>query len=252
MPTLEAIHSQNEKGIDKFLSQFDSEMEKVFTKVQAIASTALAGLSKNDVLQYEFVWREALKEAGYYKLVNKLIDDNFNSLHKGTVQAFEAGGLKAIFTAEDAVSIQAMKSMRRNFFMRLGDDVGLAVKKSLYGHVLADSTLVEMSASIATTLKDSNLAKHATTYARTAAAEFQQETIFMKASEFGDDGDVWVYVGVSDKKTRDFCQDVLDKNKAMTKKEALKVRGDKHRQFNCRHKLFNVSRDYAESSGYAV
>jgi hypothetical protein len=249
MPTLEAIHSQNEKGIDKFLTQFDGEMEKVFTKVQAIASTALAGLSKNDVLQYEFVWREALKEAGYYKLVNKLIDDNFNSLHKGTIQAFEAGGLKAIFTAEDAVSIQAMKSMRRNFFMRLGDDVGLAVKKSLYGHVLADSTLVEMSASIATTLKDSNLAKHATTYARTAVTEFQQETIFMKAS---DDDAVWVYVGGITKKTRDFCKKVVNKHEAMTAKEGHKLAGDKRRRWNCTHQVMPISRIQAKRDGYNV
>lgn len=251
MPTLDVIYSQNAEGVDKFLSQFDGEMERVFKKVQLLASAALSGISKKDVLQYEFIWREALKQAGYYSLINTLIDDNFNSLYKGTIQAFEAGGLKAIFTADDAVSIQAMKSMRRNFFMRLGDDVGLTVKKALYGHVLADSTLSEMSASIATTLKDSNLAKHAATYARTATAEFQQDTIFMKANEFGDDGDVWIYVGVDDKKTRDFCQDTLNKHKAMTKKEALKVRGDKRRQFNCRHQLFNVSKEYAKSRGYA-
>ncbi len=165
MPTLDAIHNQSQADIDRFIKQFDGEVEKVFERVRRIAQANLSGLSPDDVLEYEFIWREALREAGYYKVVNDLIDTQFDSIYAGTIQAFETGGLSTAFTTDDATKIQMLKQMKRDFFIRLGDDVGLAVKRELYKYVISDASVDTMATGIANTLEGSNLAKYSKTYA---------------------------------------------------------------------------------------
>ena len=64
MPTLDAIYNQSQSEVDAFIRQFDGEMEKVFERVRRIANAQLAGLSQDDILKYEFVWRKSLQDAG--------------------------------------------------------------------------------------------------------------------------------------------------------------------------------------------
>lgn len=249
MPTLDAIYNQSQADIDKFIKQFDGEIEQVFDRVRRIAQAKLAGLSTDDVLQYEFIWRQSLKEAGYYVLVNELIDTQFDSIYAGTLQAFEAGGLKTAFTTDDATKIQILKSMKRDFFIRLGDDVGLTVKRELYKHVISDASVDTMATGIAQTLEGSNLAKYSQTYARTAIGEFQQEVIDLRATDI-DEG-VWVYVGANDGKTRRFCRNVLKRNKCYDDGDKSRIENDSDRAYNCRHRFYKMSKEEAESNGYA-
>lgn len=249
MPTLDAIYNQSQADVDKFVSQFDGKVEQVFERVRRIAQAKLAGLSTDDVLQYEFIWRQSLKEAGYYQLVNELIDTQFDSIYAGTLQAFEVGGLKTAFTADDATKIQILKQMKRDFFIRLGDDVGLTVKRELYKFVISDASVDTMATGIAQTLEGSNLAKYSKTYARTAVGEFQQEVIDLRAADI-DDG-VWVYVGVNDGKTRRFCRNVLKRNACYNDSVKSRLANDSERDYNCRHRFYKMSKEEAEANGYA-
>ncbi len=249
MPTLDAIYNQSQADIDKFIKQFDGEVEKIFESVRRIATANLAGLSPDDVLEYEFVWRESLKQAGYYDLINELIDKQFDSIYAGTLQAFDAGGLATAFTADDAVKIQMLKQMKRDFFIRLGDDVGLAVKRELYKYVISDASVDTIAAGIAQTLDGSNLAKYSQTYARTSIQEFQQEVIDLRAADI-DDG-VWVYVGVNDGRTRDFCRRVLNDNSCYNDSEKSRIESDQDRAYNCRHRFYKMSKEEAEANGYS-
>jgi hypothetical protein len=248
MPTLDAIYNQSQKEVDAFVRQFDGEIEKVFDRVRRIAQANLAGLSPDDVLQYEFVWRQSLKEAGYYVLINDLIDKQFDSIYAGTLQAFDAGGLKTAFTASDATKIQLLKQMKRDFFIRLGDDVGLSVKRELYKYVISDASVDTMTAGIAQTLEGSNLAKYSQTYARTAIKDFQQEVIDLRAADI-EDG-VWVYVGVNDGKTRRFCRNVLKRNRYYDDSDKSRIENDSDRAYNCRHRFYKMDKEEAEDSGY--
>ena len=249
MPTLDAIYNQSQADIDKFVSQFDGKVEKVFERVKRIAQAKLAGLSTDDVLQYEFIWRQSLKEAGYYVLINELIDKQFDSIYAGTLQAFEAGGLSTAFTTDDATKIQMLKSMKRDFFIRIGDDVGLSVKRELYKFVISDASVDTMATGIAQTLEGSNLAKYSQTYARTAIGEFQQEVIDLRATDI-DEG-VWVYVGVNDGRTRRFCRNVLKRNSCYNDSEKSRLANDSERDYNCRHRFYKMSKEEAEANGYA-
>ena len=248
MPTLDAIYNQSQADIDKFIKQFDGEVEKVFERVRRIATANLSGLSPDDVLQYEFVWRESLQQAGYYNLVNDLIDTQFDSIYAGTLDAFSAGGLKTAFTADDATKIQILKQMKRDFFIRLGDDVGLSVKRELYKYVISDASLDDMATGIAQTLEGSNLSKYSQTYARTAIKDFQQEVIDLRAADI-DEG-VWVYVGVSDGRTRDFCRNVLKRNRYYNDSDKNRIENDQDRAYNCRHRFYKMEKKEAIANGY--
>lgn len=248
MPTLDAIHNQSQADIDRFIKQFDGEVEKVFERVRRIAQANLSGLSPDDVLEYEFIWREALREAGYYQVVNDLIDTQFDSIYAGTLQSFETGGLSTAFTTDDATKIQMLKQMKRDFFIRLGDDVGLAVKRELYKYVISDASVDTMATGIANTLEGSNLAKYSKTYARTAIKDFQQEVIDLRAADI-DEG-VWVYVGVNDGRTRDFCRNVLKRNRCYNDSQKSRIENDPDREYNCRHRFYKMSKEEAEANGY--
>ena len=248
MPTLDAIYNQSQADVDTFVSQFDGEIEKVFERVKRIAQANLAGLGQDDILRYEFIWRQSLGQAGYYTLVNDLIDTQFDSIYSGTLKAFDAGGLKTAFTVQDAQKIQILKQMKRDFFIRLADDVGLSVKRELYKYAISNASLDTMTAGISETLAGSNLAKYSKTYARTAIKDFQQEVIDLRAADI--DGGVWVYVGVNDGRTRDFCRHVLKRNKFYDDGAKSRIENDEDREYNCRHRFYKMSEEDAIADGY--
>jgi hypothetical protein len=138
--------------------------------------------------------------------------------------------------------------MKRDFFVRIGDDVGLSVKRELYKYAISDASVDTMTSGIATTLKDSNLAKYSQTYARTAIGEFQQEVIDLRSADI-DDG-VWIYVGVNDGRTRDFCRRVLNRKECYDDGEKSKIAGDQDRAYNCRHKFYKITKERAEERGH--
>ena len=138
--------------------------------------------------------------------------------------------------------------MKRDFFIRLGDDVGLSVKRELYKYVISDASLDDMATGIAQTLEGSNLAKYSQTYARTAIKDFQQEVIDLRAADI-DEG-VWVYVGVSDGRTRDFCRNVLKRNRYYNDSDKNRIENDQDRAYNCRHRFYKMDKQEAEANGY--
>ena len=248
MPTLDEIYNQERGKIDGFVSQFDAESEKVFKRVQGLAVAGLAGLSQDDILSYDLKWRDVLRDAGYYKMVNQLVDSNFNELFKGTRQAFKAGGYDALFTADDINKIQILKQLHRDEFIRLAEDAGLQIKRDLFRYSIADTSLSDITANILEQLGDSDLAKYSKTYALTAVGDYQQAVIDVMAKNVGEGK--WVYVGVNDGVTREFCKGILAENKAYTESEMNAIKGDSRRDYNCRHKFYKMNSREVAASGY--
>jgi len=248
MPTLDSIYNKEQSKVDGFIKGFDSEADAVFKRVKRIATAQLAGLSTDDILGYEFAWRNTLRDAGYYKMVNSLIDDRFNEMFDGTQKAFKANGFDALFTAEDAKNIQIIKNMKREQFTKLADDIGLSVKRELYKYSISDASLSDMVAGLEQTLADSDLARYSKTYALTSIGEFQQELIDLMAKGVGDG--VWVYVGVKDDKTREYCSHLLSENKCYDDSKKNSLERDSRRSYNCRHRFYKMKREEANASGY--
>ena len=249
MPTLDSIHNQEQKLIGAFIKQFDGEIKRVFESAKRLAQARMSSIKTDDILRFELIWRDILRDAGYYNLINGLIDDQFNKIFSGTLKSFDAGGLATAFTKDDASKIQILKQMKRDYFNRIADDVGLEVKRQLYKYAIADASLDTMTLGIEQALAGSNLAKYSQTYARTSIKDFQQEVIDLRATDI-DDG-VWVYVGVQDDQTRDFCQTVLDNNSCYSDGEKDELEGNPERSWNCRHRFYYMLKEEAIANGYA-
>jgi hypothetical protein len=249
MPTLDSIYNKEKGKVDGFIRKFDNEADAVFKRVQRIATAQLAGLSTDDILSYEFAWRNTLRDAGYYKMVNSLIDDQFNDMFEGTQKAFKTNGYDALFTADDAKKIQILKNMKREQFIKLADDIGLSVKRELYKYAISDASLDDMVKGLQQQLADSDLAKYSKTYALTAIGSFQQELIDLMGKAVGEG--VWVYVGVKDDKTREYCSHLLRENKCYDDAKKNSLERDSRRNYNCRHRFYKMKREEAKAGGYS-
>lgn len=247
MNTLSTLHTRAQASNDAYIKSFNDDIEKVFKKVSTLTIANLKGITINDVLSYELYFRKSLQKAGYYRLVNNLIDTQFNHIAAGTSDMFKAGGLKSAFTKENLAQLKVLKDMKRNLFTRIGDDAGLAVKRELYKYVISDSSLSVMANGIADHLPNTNLVRYSNTYARTAIGEFQQDVIDVRAQDM--DG-VWIYVGVADDRTRDYCNEVLADGRYYDDTEKADVENNPERAYNCRHRLYAVSLEYAKEEGY--
>ena len=245
---LENLYTQSQSTTNYFTTKFSKNIATVLARVKVLAIANLKGIQVSDVLEYELVWREALRQAGYYTLVNDLIDKQFNTIYKGTLNAFNAGGLKTAFTTADASKIQIIKQMKRDFFIRIADDIGLDLKRELYKYAISDASLATMTTGISQRLASTKLGSYAETYARTSIQEFQQEVIDLRASKI-EEG-VWVYVGVSDDATRDFCNAVLNDNYYYDDSKKSEIESNPLRQYNCRHRFYFISEATAIDEGY--
>lgn len=248
MNALDAVYNKQYALANELASDFDGRMNDVLTRVIALAIARLDGMSEADFLNYELIFREVLEEAGYYELVDDYIYQSFDEFYALSLESFEVAGLGTAWTQADIDKIEALKRMKRDFFISIGDDAGLALKQQLYRYALSNATLEQMTTALVDSIDDVKLARYATTYARTSIADFQQELIDLRSAD--DDDGVWVYVGVNDSKTRPFCKHLLNDNKCYNDAEKLSLQNDPKREFNCRHRFHKVSKEFAKAEGY--
>lgn len=245
--TLGQVYSNQNRTATQLTTSFDVEFDRVFARVVATAQARLGGMSETDILAYDLVWAEVLDEAGYYDLVDDYIDVSFDDVYDDTLKAFNTVGLSTAFTEDDLVKIQNLKTLHKEFFYKIGADIGLSVKKNLYSYAIAGASLAQITQNIRVDIEDSGLKRYASTYARTAITNYQQEVINTRSSDL--DG-VWIYEGVVDSKTRPFCRRLMNRGNFYTDSEKNKLENDSDREYNCRHRFYKVSKEWAKDNGY--
>lgn len=245
--TLNEVYNKQQETATQLYTSFDSRFDTVFANIISLATARLGAISIDDVLQYELVWQQILDEAGYYELVSDYINVSFDDVYIDTLKAFDVVGLSTAFTEADLTKINILKSMHQEFFVKLGDDIGLTVKKQLYNYSVAGASIDQMAVNIKRDIQDTGLAKYSKTYARTSITNYQQEVINVRGAD--EDG-VWVYVGVSDGKTRPFCSRLLRANEYYTTSQKNRLERDEDREFNCRHRFYLVSKEWADRENY--
>lgn len=246
MNALDAVYSKQYKLANELAEDFDGRMNEVMTKVIALAMVRLSNATESDFLNYEIVFRDILTEAGYYDLIDQYIYEDFDEFYQLSIEAFKVAGIANAFEQADIQKIEALKRMKRDFFISIGDDAGLKLKQELYRYALTNASMESIAGVLSQSIEDTRLAKYANTYARTSIADFQQELIDLRA---GDEG-VWVYIGVNDAKTRPFCKHLINEARCYDDEEKLKLQADPKREFNCRHRFHKVSKEWAIKEGY--
>jgi len=242
-------HESQQKAVEKIIKDFDGNMALIILKIEKLLnryfmSNSITGATS---LEFDIAFDTILKESGYYALVNNMVDKDYNILFGMVKDGFKKGGFAIEYTANDLKKVMALKALQENKFAVFGSTAGTALKENLYRYSLSDYSVEDMASQIATDFKGTNLARHSTTLARTTAAEFQQSIIDIESE--GLDG-VYLYVGVLDGVTRDFCSCVLRQKAYYNKDEKNKIQSDPKRKYNCRHRLRFVTEDYAKKQGY--
>ena len=242
-------HEEQQKAVEEIISKFNGNMAVVIAEIQRLINRYFMenNISPADALNFDVIFNQILQEAGYYTLVNEMVDKDYNELFSLIKSGFKEGGFDITYTADDLTLVQALKNVQSNNFSVIGSSAATSLRENLYRYSLSDFTVDQMASQIAEDFKGTNVARHSTTLARTAIAEYQQAVIDIEAKDL--DG-VWLYIGVDDSATRDFCHCVLKQNAYFDTATKNKIESDPKRKYNCRHRLRMVTEDYAKSEGY--
>lgn len=242
-------HEEQQALIERILNSFDDRMENTIANIEALVNKLLLenGFTETTALNFEVLFDQALNEAGYFQQVNDFIDNDFDELFGLIKGGIETAGFAVEYTAEDLDRIMALKDLQLDRFNTLTSSSGKEISQKLYKYALSDMSLDDMQRQIREDFKGTALAKYSKTIARTSIKDFQESMIDMKAKELDA---VWIYVGVSDSKTRDFCNCVLGKKHYYDKSDKSKLQADPKRAYNCRHRFRPVSEEFAKTSGY--
>ncbi len=243
------LHDEQQRAVEQILSSFDGQMSQIISEIERLLSRYLltTPMSTTNALKFDIAFNNILQEAGYYNLVNRLVDTDYDQLFALITEGFSAGGLVMNYTAEDLKRVMALKALQVNQFTVVGSTAGTSLKENVFKYALSNFTVEDMTSKLMEDFKGTNLVKYSKTLANTAIKEFQESMI-----DIGAEGltGVWVYVGVRDSQNRDFCRCVLDKKGYYDDATKNKLKYDKDRRYNCRHRFRMVTEDYATTSGY--
>lgn len=248
MATLDNIIESMDSKNQQLSTTFNDRLDDIFRNVIQLTQTRIVerGITTANALDFDLEFNRILNDTGYYDLVNEYIDDAYDKNYSDILDAFSEVGLETVFKADQLRDIQALKELDLDFFNSLGIETGRTVKANLYKYTLGGASANDIAALIARDLEGSNLDRYAKTYAQTAIQNYNQAVIDMLAVDL--EG-VWLYTGVKDKKTRDFCQCVLNQNAYFNDSDKSKIQSDKRRQYNCRHIFLKTSVEYAIADG---
>ena len=233
--------------MDREVTLFNNQFERVIKVVeQLIGVKALS----SDPLEFDREFQLILQEAGYYKLVNDFIDESFDKNYQEILSLLELSGIALAFDETDLEAIKTIKQLASQTFIDIGNQAATKLKQDLYKYQLSNLSRADLILNIQQSLIDTDLAKYSTTYADTALSDFQQQVIDNKIKDIADQI-VYIYVGATpDRKIRDFCKCVINKNRYYDKSEANKLKNDKRRQWNCRHTVMPIREEIAIERGY--
>ena len=247
MADFESIIESINSKIDREVNLFNIELEAILAKVENLV-IARSVASIKDPLKFDYAVQQILVEAGYYELVSEFINNSYDKNYSNITALFEASGLLATFDKTDILNISNIKALDLEFFNDIGKQASMRLKQDLFKYALSDLDTNTLVANIRESLADTSLVKYSNTYAETAISNFNQSVIDLKSQDV--EGEVYIYRGVKDKKTRKFCSCLVSQRKYYDKNDASMIKSDKRRQYNCRHLIVPVGKEYAESSGY--
>ena len=241
-------HEAQQKEIDDILTRFDGDMTRILLEVQKLIAQWLMTneLDLQSSLKFDIVVNDILTQSGYYTLVNRMVGEDFDKLYPMIQEGLALGGLFSTYTAADLAKITALQAIESNKFSVLANTSATTLRDNLYRYTLSNFTVDDIVENISRDMEKTNL-KYAKTLANTVVSEMQQSTLDLESEDLGG---VYLYIGVQDSVTRDFCNCVLNKDHYYNEEQKQKIQTAPERRYNCRHRLRMVSVDYAESQGY--
>lgn len=240
---LRAIQSNITREITLFNYKFESILKNIEKETQVRAIELL-----DDPLEFDYVFGQILRDTGYYNLVNEFIDNSYDKSYDEIKALFASTGLTAVYTEADIAEMLTVKNLDIEFFKHIGNDAATILKRDLYKYTMSDMRSVDVAENIRQSLQGTGLAKYSKTYMETSISKYNQSLIDLKSKDVS--GEVYIYRGVDDSHNRKFCQCLLDQHKYYNKNDAQAIKSDKRREYNCRHLVVPVSKEWAEDRNY--
>ena len=237
-----------DNNIDDTMVLFEKRFNEIMTKLANILDV-LAIEHYDEPLSLQIAINDALKDVGYFDLVDDIINDEYDKNYDNILALFTEGGFSITYTTQDIEIIKILKRLDFDKLLNLGTDLAMRLQRDFYKYTISDMSKETIIANLKKSLSDSNLLRYAKTYVETSISEFNQNLIDLKTADIPDSA-VYIYRGVHDKKTREFCKCLINKKAYYTKVQSRVIKNDKRRQWNCRHLIVPISLDYAKTNGY--
>jgi len=247
--SLQTIAKASESKQIAEVSKFNNRFDKVALNMQTLINERIINNNLSG-LQFDATWQTIMRDSGYNTIVSDFVDNSYDVVYKDIAKAFNSVGFSITFTEEDLINIEALKRVDLEYFTGLSADAGNTIKRNLLKYELANLNVAELTTNISRDLQGTNLDRYARTYAETAISVFNQSVIDMKAQDTSEG--VWIYVGVNDGKTRDFCKGLLLKRDYYNDASKIQIQNDSRRRWNCRHQLYKIPKESAVADGYKI
>ncbi len=203
-------YEEQEKLIDNILNTFEGDMARIILEMERLIQRFMfnTNLSTKEILDFTIMFNEALVNTGYYEAVNKMVGSDYDKLLPLVIDSYKMGGFITAYTADDLTTVMALKVIESNKFSVMASSSATTLRDNLYRYSLGSFTKEDMTAQLIEDFRGTNISRYANTLANTAITEFNQAVVDTKAE--GLDG-VWVYIGIFDSVTRDYCKCILKK-----------------------------------------
>lgn len=250
---LDRLISANQKELEELIDKFDKRLEPIFKKINTLATAKVLETKINDVVNFELIWADILKQSGYNELLQRYVN-SLDSINGSLNKILDEAGLLKTLSSEQISALTAVKQIQVKDLSKIGMDAGIALKKSLYNNILAGKTKADLLEAMKQELTFSKYEAYAKTYANTGINDYRQAILNQRVKDFESDDDVvYIYQGNDvDSVTRDFCKNILRANRAYSKSEKDRLENDQRRKWNCRHLFVPIYKDDAIEQGYNV
>ena len=210
----------NEKIILNSLAETDKEIATFWKEVDAAEKRLSAMLSKLlqegdtvgsvDIAITKASVQQALVDSGYYKIVDRLLNDEYQTLLDRNIKDYKAMIGDFAYNGTSIEKLNAMKDLDLSQFGQLSDDLATQVTKHLINYQLGVITQNQAVTFMGQAAGD--LGKYSKTWIDTATSAFYRTS----NAQLGLDNGIknYEYFGPDDKITRPFCREHLGEVKS--------------------------------------
>jgi len=215
VPRLLAAANQVAKTADSLSASFAKELSRVqrdlerqllrlVTDVQGGSRTAIALAARGIKLRKQI--RGVLTDAGYDDLADTATVGALERMTEAMAHLRVAQQVSA-FTSSDLTRIEALKELARMDVLAKGDEIGIAVWRSVLQGLYSQRKPIDIIEDLADAL-DKDMAEAATLY-DTGTSVFGRQVEAMKAGD--DPENLYLYAGPVDARLRPFCKQHVGK-----------------------------------------
>lgn len=238
--TADALSATFAKELSRVQRDLERELLKLLTRVEGNSRTAVALAARGLKLRKQI--RDVLTAAGY--------DDLADTATLGALERMSEAmaGLRVAqqvsqFTSADLTRIEALKELARMDVLAQGDEIGIAVWRSVLQGLYSQRNPAEIIEDLADGL-DKDFAEVSTLY-DTATSVFGRQIEALKSTDEPDE--LFAYTGPVDAKIRPFCKQHV--GKVYSRAEIDKMDNGQLPNvfltaggYNCRHQFTAISK----------